>query len=55
MKCNNCGAELPEGEKFCAVCGQQTESGESTKQQAAMSCPRKSQRNPADSKSVLWR
>lgn len=22
MKCNNCGAELNEGEKFCAVCGQ---------------------------------
>lgn len=22
MKCNNCGTELNEGEKFCAVCGQ---------------------------------
>lgn len=37
MKCNNCGAELQEGEKFCSVCGQQAESGGNTRQQASVS------------------
>lgn len=36
MKCSNCGAELPEGEKFCAVCGQQTESEENMKQRESV-------------------
>lgn len=39
MKCNNCGAELKEGEKFCAVCGQQAEGGQNIEQQASVSIP----------------
>ena len=32
MKCNNCGAELNEEEKFCTVCGQPTNEGVSHSQ-----------------------
>lgn len=39
MKCNNCGAELREGEKFCAVCGQQAEGGQNIEQQASVPIP----------------
>ena len=39
MKCNNCGAELREGEKFCAVCGQQAEGGKNIEQQASVPIP----------------
>lgn len=39
MKCNNCGAELKEGEKFCAVCGQQVSAGQNIEQQASVPIP----------------
>ena len=39
MKCNNCGAELKEGEKFCAVCGQQVSGGQNIEQQASVPIP----------------
>lgn len=35
MKCNNCGTELQEGEKFCTTCGQPVAEQTSEKQTAA--------------------
>ena len=34
MKCNNCGADLREGDRFCPVCGQAAESTENAQNQS---------------------
>ncbi|MCH4180853.1 MAG: zinc ribbon domain-containing protein [Atopobiaceae bacterium] len=49
MHCPQCGAEMPEGAKFCGVCGQRIEAEDATRVQGAPVPPTASQPGPTPS------